>query len=151
MGQDLEQLCHTVGCKGYWTQSHREGRVSKVPLGNLSLAGCRVMTICCLCQGFGLHKAGGSVRAARTEDLQQGGAEHRDKAAAARGAARAGAPCRYQGGVTAAGLAVQHRELQGSQLSSWQRRARLWRGCRHNPEPWRGRELKFSAPEVIVL
>lgn len=51
--------------------------MSKVPLGNLSLAGCRVMIICCLCQGFGLHKVGGSVRAVTTEDLQQGGAEHR--------------------------------------------------------------------------
>lgn len=46
--------------------------MSKVPLGNLSLAGCRVMIICCLCQGFGLHKTGDSVRAARAEDLQQG-------------------------------------------------------------------------------
>lgn len=61
-------LCHTVGWKGCQTQSHREGKVSKVPLGNLSLAGCRVMIICCLCQGFGLHKAG----TAGAEDLQQG-------------------------------------------------------------------------------
>lgn len=111
--QDLEQLCHTVGWKGCLTQSHREGKVSKVPLGNLSLAGRRVMIICCLCQGFELHKAGGSVRAARAEDLQQGRSRAKGNAAAPRGAAGAGAPCRYQGGVTAAGLAVQHRELQG--------------------------------------
>lgn len=63
----------------------------------------------------------------------RGGAEHRENAAALRGAARAGAPCRYQSGATAAGLAVQHRELQG--------RARLWRGCRHNPELWRAEVL----------
>lgn len=45
----------------------------------------------------------------------RGGAEHRENAAAARGAARAGAPCRYQGGGTAAGLAVQHREAKKGQ------------------------------------
>uniref|UniRef100_A0A674GMV5 WD repeat domain, phosphoinositide interacting 1 n=1 Tax=Taeniopygia guttata TaxID=59729 RepID=A0A674GMV5_TAEGU len=58
----------------------------------------------------------------------------------------------YPGSATSGEIALYdgntlHRELQGSQLSSQQGRARLWRGCRHNPELWRGRELGFSAPE----
>lgn len=37
--QDLEQLCHTVGWRGCLTQSHGEGKVSKVPIGNLEIPG----------------------------------------------------------------------------------------------------------------
>lgn len=53
--------------------------MSKAPSGNLSLAGSRVMIICCLCQGFGLHKAVALYVQRELRICSRGGAEHKGK------------------------------------------------------------------------
>lgn len=151
--QDLEQLlCRAAGWKGCRTQSHGEGEVSKARSGNLSLAGSRVMIICCLCQGFGLHKAVALYvqREPRicTGEEQSTRGKH---AAAVRGTSKGLGSLQASGWCRCSRICCTAERIAGRPALSAQRNARLQRRCSHHPTAWRGGELRTSAPEMSFL